>query len=92
MPRQINDTSLMSLNPRAWVRIRKLVMMRDHYECQIRMPGCLLRATQIDHRIPRADDGSDDLENLQAACAVCNRKKGGASFFRNEHPSGQQYV
>jgi hypothetical protein len=32
-------------------------------------------ATHVDHIIPRADGGTDDLGNLIAACLLCNLRK-----------------
>lgn len=31
---------------------------------------------EIDHKLPRSRNGSDDLDNLVAACRACNRSKG----------------
>lgn len=61
----------------AWRRLRLRVLQRDGYLCQIRRAGCTLRATQVDHIIPRKDlpAGSTlnlDDTNLRASCANCN--------------------
>lgn len=61
----------------AWRRLRARVLQRDGYQCQIRRAGCTLRATQVDHIIPRADlpAGSTlalDEANCRAACSSCN--------------------
>jgi ATP adenylyltransferase len=58
-----------------WYRpggIRDQVLYRDEYTCQIRGPRCRLVATTVDHIIPKAEGGSDDLRNLRAACSTCN--------------------
>ena len=55
-----------------------LILHRDNYQCQLRLPGCTVRATVKDHIIPHADGGTDALHNLQAACEHCNRTKGSA--------------
>lgn len=33
------------------------------------------RAIQVDHIVPRTQDGSNDLSNLQALCSLCNAQK-----------------
>lgn len=67
-------------NSSRWKRLSKQVIIRDHRQCQIRGPGCLGLATQADHIIPSDLMGEDDPlfwdpDNLQAACAPCNRRK-----------------
>jgi len=57
-------------------RNRKDALRRDNYECQLRFTGCLVIATTVDHRIPRLFGGTDAIDNLQAACDPCNKKKG----------------
>jgi hypothetical protein len=46
---------------------------RDGLRCRI--PGCRNEDLQIDHIIPRARRGSDDLSNLQLLCARHNKAK-----------------
>lgn len=58
-------------------RLRFLVLKRDHYACQI----CGRTAAQgyqiqVDHKLARAKGGSDQLDNLQALCSLCNNGKG----------------
>jgi len=56
---------------------RRGVLARDHYTCQYcgRQPG--RKGLTVDHVVPRAQGGPKTWENLVAACAACNRKKGG---------------
>ena len=75
--------SLMRTNPTAWGKLRKQVLRRDSYSCQLRLQACTQWATQVDHVVPRYAGGSDDLSNLQAACRNCNLLKG-AGFFRQQ--------
>ena len=59
-----------------WKRVRKQVLARDGRRCQLQLPGCTQRATQVDHRVDIADGGAPyDPANCQAACAQCNLSK-----------------
>lgn len=60
-------------------RIRKQVLIRDNYECQIRGDGCLLTANTVDHIHPKAWGGRATPDNLRAACKPCNQAKGARS-------------
>jgi 5-methylcytosine-specific restriction endonuclease McrA len=61
---------------RQWRNTRARVLYRDRWICQIQGPGCTHIATHVDHVQPVLFGGSDDENNLQAACAVCNLAKG----------------
>ncbi|KQV85446.1 HNH endonuclease [Rhizobacter sp. Root1221] len=63
----------------AWRKLRKLVLERDGYLCQVaKAEGRLEPATEVDHKINKALwlqlhgtlDGVDDPSNLQAINAV----------------------
>ena len=61
---------------RAWLAVRPVVLERDRWLCQIRLPGCKERATAVDHIIELSAGGDPyDLSNLQAACGPCNSSK-----------------
>ena len=60
--------------PKDWTRIRRRILIRDRRTCQIQGPGCLGKATEVDHIRPGDDHGDD---NLQAACAACHASKSG---------------
>lgn len=66
--------------PRHWTyheeKLRKAVLRRDNYECQIRGPGCLLTANTVDHIHPKVWGGRATPDNLRAACKPCNQSKG----------------
>jgi 5-methylcytosine-specific restriction enzyme A len=65
------------LQSAAWRAFRLRVLARDGHRCQIGGPRCTKVATQVDHRIPRADGGAVfDLANVRAACAACNGRGG----------------
>jgi len=49
---------------------------------------CLSYSTHVDHVVPRALGGSDDLDNLRAACAAGNLARGaGAGQQRRARPA-----
>jgi 5-methylcytosine-specific restriction endonuclease McrA len=56
---------------RAWRRQRARILAENPV-CQY----CGGPATTVDHVIPLARGGTDDLANLVPACAVCNGRKG----------------
>lgn len=67
-----------------------MILRRDHYVCQIRLTGCLVRANQVDHIRPGDDH---DPSNLQAACAPCHAKKSareGHAALRRRRASARQ--
>jgi 5-methylcytosine-specific restriction protein A len=68
-------------------RRRRAVFRRDNWECQVRGPGCVGVATEIDHTIPRSRGGTEEMGNLRAACGPCNRRKG-ALLLRGLGPDG----
>ena len=54
--------------------LREFIFQRDAYLCQIKAPGCQIKAGDIDHIIPIAAGGDAFEEsNLRAACGKCNR-------------------
>lgn len=62
--------------------LRKQIMERDNYTCQIcgkYMPDEV--GLQIDHIIPVAKGGKTILSNLRVLCDKCNRKKGAKYNF-----------
>ena len=56
-----------------WPSLRASVMERDRSTCQY----CGKPAEHVDHIIPKCQGGTDEPDNLVAACAPCNLSKGG---------------
>lgn len=56
-----------------WDELRSFVFERDNFTCFY----CGVRGGRLecDHKIPVSRGGSDDPENLVAACLSCNRSK-----------------
>lgn len=54
---------------------RLVILERANYRCEIQMLGCTGQAIQVDHIKPVRLGGSDELDNLQAACRACNTAK-----------------
>ncbi|MBA3654566.1 MAG: HNH endonuclease [Actinobacteria bacterium] len=53
--------------------LRAFVLERDGDRCR----ACgAVESLEVDHVLPRALGGTNDVENLQALCGPCNRKKG----------------
>ena len=60
----------------SWDRLRAQAMKRDTYMCQpCKKSGFITNATQVDHIVPKAKGGTDDLDNLQAICSECHKSK-----------------
>jgi 5-methylcytosine-specific restriction enzyme A len=60
-----------------WPERRARVLKRDGYVCQLRYPGCLGRASQVDHIVQPEAGGTDELENLRAVCKRCHATRTG---------------
>lgn len=61
-----------------WVRLRVLILRRDNYLCQCsecQRTGRVLPATEVDHRIPKAEGGTDEPHNLCAINVECHKRK-----------------
>ena len=54
-----------------WKKQRIRVLKRDSYTCAY----CGDAANEVDHVVARVKGGSDDLDNLVAACRRCNIRK-----------------
>lgn len=56
--------------PKGWGAIRRRILKRDNYECQMPTPlgVCRAWANEVDHIVPASQGGSDDDPNLRALC------------------------
>jgi 5-methylcytosine-specific restriction endonuclease McrA len=70
---------------RRWAAIRAWVLRRDRHICQMTVDGhrCGAYADTVNHIVRREHGGTDEVSNLQAACAPCNY---------GEVPDGAGYV
>lgn len=62
----------------AWKQLRRQVLERDRYQCQLQFPGiCTGYATVVDKKqaAARRPDLALDPGNAQAACQACNDHK-----------------
>lgn len=77
----------------AWDRVRLQVLQRDNYLCQCKdcsEAGLLLTASEVDHRIPKMDGGTDDPENLQAINRDCHKRKTQVEAARYRYRIGEK--
>jgi 5-methylcytosine-specific restriction protein A len=59
-----------------WRTVRRQILERDSYICQIQTAGCLGHADQVDHIVPIARGGEWwNPDNLRAACRKCNNDR-----------------
>jgi 5-methylcytosine-specific restriction enzyme A len=67
----------MSKTPRISIplEVKKYVFERDKYQCQSCGKTHLEIELTIDHIIPLAKGGSNDISNLQSLCRTCNQQK-----------------
>jgi len=55
--------------------VRKYVFQRDKYQCQSCGKTTLETDLTIDHIIPLAQGGQNDISNLHTLCFTCNQEK-----------------
>ena len=69
----------------AWQKLRRAVLHRDGYACQIRGPRCRGHATSVHHIIPssQAPELFWEPSNLAAACGRCNYGDGARVAHEN---------
>ena len=60
--------------PKNWPTLRRAVLERDGWVCQIQGPNCAGHSNEVDH-VGANDDHS--LENLRAVCTPCHRTRTG---------------
>ena len=77
----------------AWDKVRALVMARDLWLCQCdQCQAGALRVTpaqEVDHIVPKASGGTDDLANLRAVNRDCHRRiTTEAKGYRHNRGSG----
>ena len=71
----------------AWRRLRRLALARDLGLCASCLrQGRTIAAVCVDHIRPRAQDGSDDLDNLQSLCGPCHDAKSTLEDGRRVRP------
>ena len=67
---------------RRWMATRERVALAHNYSCA----GCgavwIPFRDQIDHKVPRAEGGSNDDSNLQPLCDKCHKEKTAADIAR----------
>jgi 5-methylcytosine-specific restriction protein A len=60
--------------PPGWKARRRMVLARDRHVCLL----CGGRAREVDHIVPRAHGGGDELSNLRSLCRACHRRVTGS--------------
>jgi 5-methylcytosine-specific restriction protein A len=66
------------LRSNEWQALRRLILGRDHYRCQINGPLCRHTATEVDHILSPLEGGDFwDTTNLRGSCKPCNAGRGG---------------
>jgi 5-methylcytosine-specific restriction protein A len=59
-----------------WDKLRGQVLQRDAWLCvECKRNRFVEIATEVDHIVPKAKGGTDELDNLQSLCRTCHEKK-----------------
>lgn len=60
----------------AWVKKREAILRRDNGLCQPCLEAHRVTSgNDVDHKVPKAEGGSDDDSNLQTICDDCHKTK-----------------
>ena len=71
-------------------RLRFEVLKRDGFRCQYCGAEPAKKDLHIDHILPVAKGGGDEIENLTTACADCNLGKGARAITDPESSTTQE--
>ncbi len=70
-----------------WRKLRFMILERDNHLCQEHLrQGVIKAGNHVDHIIPKAQNGTDDPNNLQTLCKDCHQLKTAAEGHR--YPGG----
>src|SRR5690606_26561561 len=58
-----------------WRRLRQMVLRREPWCRMCRAEGRFTPATEVDHIVPVARGGPNELDNPQARCKSCHSRK-----------------
>lgn len=61
-----------------WEKVRKIVLIRDNYLCQVCLRhGIITPANTVHHKVELRDDITKafDLNNLESICPACHNKE-----------------
>ncbi len=67
--------------PKNWAKLRHRTLVAYGGRCAL----CDQSARQVDHIVPAAEGGSDELDNLQALCDPCHNRKTAQEANRARH-------
>jgi 5-methylcytosine-specific restriction endonuclease McrA len=67
--------------------VRDYILARDNHQCKSCGRTASEVSLQIDHIVPLAKGGSNDMSNFQVLCKYCNQKKSSKfdSRFRRDY-------
>ena len=60
-----------------WYKLRWEILCRDNFTCQYCGQSAPNVRLEVDHKIPVAEGGTNDKDNLTTSCWACNRGKEG---------------
>lgn len=60
---------------RPWRRLRAEILSAGPLCVYCERAGRVTPATEVDHRVPLSQGGTDDRDNLDPVCADCHREK-----------------
>ncbi|WP_424974253.1 HNH endonuclease [Dinoroseobacter sp. S124A] len=73
-----------------WVKVREAAKRRDNGLCVACAKRGITRLMQdVDHITPKAQGGTDDLDNLQCLCRDCHKAKTRAENTKTLIPVGE---
>jgi 5-methylcytosine-specific restriction enzyme A len=71
-----------------WRVVRQQVLERDAHRCQLRFPGCLGRADEVDHLLDvRLGGALYDEANCRSVCGPCHRRRSNRNRRKEVPPS-----
>lgn len=82
------EDSFAPSSAREWDQVRAQLLEEWDWKCAYCEKNLTWKTSQIDHAIPRCQEGTDHIANLHISCARCNASKGGKSVGQWTDPEG----